>query len=284
MRSPNSFQAQQGYFTFAQNTDTVNYLELAYAQAVSIKNTQTINQYAVAVDSETKKLITDEHKSVFDYIVDICDPDAHAMSNEWQAWHLTPFKETIKLESDILFTTNVDHWWTGMRLQEVCFTTKIRNYEGVVSNARAYRKLFDENNLPDIYTGMYYFRFGRTSMELFQLAEAVYSNWGLFRDDLLKNCREDRPSTDIVFAIAAKILGQELCTNPALDYPSFVHMKGAVNGLALSANWQDVYHAELYNNNLMINFTRQTWPVHYYQKDFINDRIRTELISSFSEL
>ena len=284
MRSPDSFQAQQGYFTFAQNTDKVNYLELAYAQAVSIKNTQTINQYAVAVDAETKKLITNEHKSVFDYIVDICNPDSHAMSNEWQAWHLTPFKETVKLESDILFTVNVDHWWTGMRLQEVCFTTKIRNYEGNTSNERAYRKLFDQNDLPDIYTGMYYFRFGRTSMELFQLAKAIYANWPVFRDELLKNCREDTPSTDVVFAVAAKILGVELCTNPALDYPSFVHMKGAVNGLALAANWQDVYHAELHNNNLMINFTRQTWPVHYYQKDFIDDRIRTELISSFSEL
>lgn len=284
MRSPSSFQAQQGYFTFAQNTDKVNYLELAYAQAVSIKNTQTINQYAVAVDDETKKLITDEHRRVFDYVIDIHDPSVHAMSNEWQAWHLTPFKETVKLESDIIFTTNVDHWWTGMRLQEVCFTTKIRNYEGNVSHARAYRKLFDENNLPDIYTGMYYFRFGRTSMELFQLAEAVYENWTVFRDELLKNCREDLPSTDVVFAIAARLLGEESCTNPALDYPSFVHMKGAVNGLAAGANWLDVYPHELHNNTLMINFTRQQWPVHYYQKEFINDRNRAELINGSSKL
>lgn len=284
MRSPNSFKAQQGYFTFAQNTDTVDYLDLAYAQAVSIKNTQTINQYAVAVDAETKKQITYEHRKVFDYVIDIGDPNVHAMSNEWQAWHLTPFKETVKLESDMLFTTNVDHWWKGMRLQEVCFTTKIRNYEGKISNARAYRKLFDENNLPDIYTGMYYFRFGRTSMELFQLAEAVYANWTLFRDELLKNCREDLPSTDVVFAIAARLLGEESCTNPALDYPSFVHMKGAVNGLAPAADWQEVYPHELYNNHLMINFTRQTWPVHYYQKEFINDRNRAELINSSSKL
>jgi hypothetical protein len=284
MRSPASFKAQQGYFTFAQNTDKVNYLDLAYAQALSIKNTQKINQYAVAVDSETKKQITYEHRKVFDYVIDIRDPDVHAMSNEWQAWHLTPFKETVKLESDILFTTNVDHWWTGMRLQEVCFTTKIRNYEGTISNARAYRKLFDENNLPDIYTGMYYFRFGRTSMELFQLAEAIYANWHLFRDQLLKNCREDLPSTDVVFSIAARLLGEEQCTNPALDYPSFVHMKGAVNGLAPAANWLDVYPHELYNNNLMINFTRQTWPVHYYQKTFINDRNRAELVDSYSWL
>ena len=284
MRSPNSFQAQQGYFAFAQNTQETNYLELAYAQALSIKNTQKINKYAVAVDSETKKLITDEHRTVFDYVIDIDSPDAHAMNNEWQAWHLTPFKETVKLESDILFTTCVDHWWSGMRLQEVCFTTKIRNYEGTVSYARDYRKLFDENILPNIYTGMYYFRFGRISMELFQLAEAVYANWSLFRDQLLKNCREDLPSTDVVFAVAAKILGEELCTNPALDYPGFVHMKGAINGIASSADWQNVYHAELEDNNLMINFTRQQWPVHYYQKAFINERIRTKLISSFSKL
>ena len=277
MRSPNSFKAQQGYFTFAQNTDKINYLDLAYAQAVSIKNTQSINQYAVAVDTETKKHITDKHRSVFDYIVDIRDPDAHAMSNEWQAWHLTPFKETVKLESDIVFTTNVDHWWTGMRLQEVCFTTKIRNYEGEISNDRTYRKLFDQNNLPDIYTGMYYFRFGRTSMELFQLAEAIYTNWSLFRDELLKNCREDRPSTDVVFAIAARLLGEESCTNPALDYPSFVHMKGAVNGLDAGADWQTVFPHEVYNNSLMINFTRQTWPVHYYQKTFANAYIQNLL-------
>jgi len=284
MRSPASFKAQQGYFTFAQNTDKVNYLDLAYAQALSIKNTQTINQYAVAVDAETKKQLTHEHRTTFDYIIDICDPNVHAMSNEWQAWHLTPFKETVKLESDILFTTNIDHWWTGMRLQEVCFTTKIRNYEGKISHARAYRKLFDENNLPNIYTGMYYFRFGRTSMELFRLAEIVYANWPLFRDRLLKNCREDLPSTDVVFAVAARLLGEELCTNPALDYPSFVHMKGAVNNLNAGANWLDVYPHELYNNNLMINFTRQTWPVHYYQKEFINDRNRAELIDSNSWL
>lgn len=284
MRNPNSFKEQQGYFTFAQNTNNVNYLELAYAQALSIKNTQKINRYAIAVDSITKELITDEHRRVFDYIIDIASPENHAMSNEWQAWHLTPFKETVKLESDILFTTNVDHWWTGMRLQEVCFTTKIRNYEGTISDARDYRKLFDENNLPNIYTGIYYFRFGHTSMELFQLAEAVYRHWSLFRDQLLKNCRETQPSTDVVFSIAAKILGVELCTNPALDYPSFVHMKGAVNGIAPAADWQDVYHAELENNNLTINFTRQQWPVHYYQKNFIDDRIRTKLISSFSKL
>jgi hypothetical protein len=201
------------------------------------------------------------------------------MGNEWQAWQLTPFKETIKLESDILFTTNVDHWWTGLRLQEVCFTTKVRDYFGRVSKDRSYRKFFDENNLPDVYTGMYYFRFGQQSLKLFQLAFAIYSNWEYFRDNL-KNCREELPSTDVVFAIAARLLGVELCTNPALDYPSFVHMKGSVNHLHSSANWQNILQHELNGTELTINFNRQLWPVHYYQKDFINERHRKELVRS----
>jgi hypothetical protein len=279
MRDSASFKDQQGFFAFAQNTDTINYLELAYAQALSIKQTQKINKYAVAVDPATKKLITDEQLKVFDYVIDIVDPSTHAMSNEWQAWQLTPFKETVKLESDILFTSNIDHWWTGLRLQEICFTTKIRDYRGKVSKDRSYRKFFDENNLPDIYTGMYYFRFGRPSLELFQIAFAIYSNWTYFRDNL-KNCREELPSTDVVFAIAARLLGVELCTNPALDYPSFVHMKGSINHLHSNANWQNVLQHELSGTNLTINFIQQTWPVHYYQKDFINERHRKELVGS----
>lgn len=277
MRSPHSFYEQQGYFTFAQNSTDVDYLELAYYQGLSIKQTQRLNKFAVAVDCKTKKLITDTHRKVFDYIVDIKDPSALAMSNEWQAWHLTPFKETIKLESDLLLTNNIDHWWTGFRHQEVCFTTKVRDYEGNVSDAREYRKFFDENNLPNIYTGMYYFRFGHVSLELFALVEKVYKNWQVFRDTILKNCREENPSTDVAFAVAAHMFGIERCTIPSLDYPSFAHMKGAINRLSIDENWIDMYPIDFDGTNIFINFVKQRWPLHYFQKDFLNERYRKEL-------
>jgi len=283
MRSPHSFQEQQGFFTFAINSESVDYLELAFAQACSIKATQKNNSYAVAVDEYTKEFITEDHKKVFDYIIDIPNCNEHAMGNEWQAWHLTPFKETIKLESDIIFTTSIDYWWNGLRLQEICFTSKIRDYTGKVSNNRSYRKFFDENNLPDIYTGMYYFRFGQTSMQFFRTVHQVYNNWDFFKN-YLKNCREEMPSTDTAFAIAALLHGAEELVNPALDYPSFVHMKGSINNLSTIANWQDNFQHELSGADLMINFNKQTWPVHYYQKDFINERHRKELINSVPKL
>jgi hypothetical protein len=108
---------------FAQNTDSVNYLRLAYAQALSIKCTQKIKNYAVIVDQETAQQIQDHHRLVFDHVIVLERDDATAhdwkLANEWQAYDLTPFRETIKLESDILFTRNIDHWWAGMRIKKL---------------------------------------------------------------------------------------------------------------------------------------------------------------------
>ena len=60
-------QSQQGFLTIAQNS-TVDYLRLAYVQAMSIKLTMPGSEYAVIVDQKTNQQITDSHKKVFDYI------------------------------------------------------------------------------------------------------------------------------------------------------------------------------------------------------------------------
>ena len=99
--------AQQGFLTIAQNTD-VDYLRLAYVQAMSIKLTMPGSLYAVIVDDITLAQVTDQHRRVFDYIipmpVDHAKNDSWKLANEWQVFNLTPFKETIKLESDIVLS------------------------------------------------------------------------------------------------------------------------------------------------------------------------------------
>ena len=284
MRSPKSFSEQIGYFTFAQNTDTVDYLELAYVQALSIKCTQdTVNKYAVAVDAATKEKINDKHRSVFDYIIDIPTDynDASSdwkLANEWQAWWLTPFKETIKLESDMLFTRDLTHWISLLQTKEVVLTTHIRDYEGHISRSRAYREMFDENNLPDVYNGFMYFRFGQDSMKFFDTARTVFQFWPVFRDELLKNCRDETPSTDLLYAVTAQLVGPETCTLPNSNingFPTFTHMKGAINRLGVNSDWTKHYYAQLDDNaHLTVGFTRQMYPFHYYQKHFITDDIK----------
>ena len=54
---------QIGYFTFVQNNDDTDYLKLAYACGLSLKATQTINKFAIAVDNNTKQQLTDRESS-----------------------------------------------------------------------------------------------------------------------------------------------------------------------------------------------------------------------------
>jgi len=122
MQRITSHSAQQGFLTFAQNTE-VDYLQLAYVQAMAVKLTMPGSQYAVIVDKQTLAQVSDSHRQVFDYVIEL--PEDHAedehwkLSNEWQAFYLTPFKETIKLESDLVFTRSIDHWWTAFRLRDL---------------------------------------------------------------------------------------------------------------------------------------------------------------------
>ena len=53
------FGMDKGYIVIAQNNDTTDYLEQAYALALNLKLTQsTVNNLTVCVDTNTKKLIT----------------------------------------------------------------------------------------------------------------------------------------------------------------------------------------------------------------------------------
>ena len=52
---------QQGFVTFAQNTKTVNYLDLAYLQCLNVKVTQKNNKYAVIVDAQTQATVEQKH-------------------------------------------------------------------------------------------------------------------------------------------------------------------------------------------------------------------------------
>ena len=60
----------RGYICIAQNSK-YDYLNQAYALALSLKATQQENAICVCVDASTKTQITGKHKEVFDHIVDI---------------------------------------------------------------------------------------------------------------------------------------------------------------------------------------------------------------------
>jgi hypothetical protein len=263
---------QQGFVTFAQNTAEVDYLQLAYLQCLNIKATQKHNSYAVIVDAATKELINDAHRNTFDYIIDLPidhnDPtNTRKFANEWQVFRLTPFKETIKLESDLLFTRSIDHWWSAFRLKNVCLSTGAKSFNGINSTVRKYRELFDANNLPDVYNGLMYFRFSQEAAGFFQAAQYIQYEWATVRTGL-KKCFEDEPSTDVLYALAALLVGEEVVTMPSMDFINFVHMKSGFNGWSDTRSWLDTVMAERDGDVIRINNLNQYNPVHYYDKTY----------------
>ena len=256
---------QQGFLTFARNSDAVDYLHLAYVQALNVKATQRSNRYAVVVDIKTNELITDEHRRVFDYV--IVHNSNSPFAAEADAFWLTPFKETIKLESDLLFTRSIDHWWTAFRLKDICLSTGCRDYKQNISATRKYREFHDANQLPDVYTGLMYFRFSQPAALFFKTAKLLQEHW-LTISTTLQQCTETVPSTDVLFALTARVIGDETCTMPSMDYINFVHMKPAVNGFAEQFDFRDIFVTEFDQGMIRINNINQYHPIHYYNKTF----------------
>lgn len=261
-------KAQLGFLTVACNTNNVNYLQLAYLQAVNIKKTQKNNQYAVIVDHNTSLQINDEHKQVFDYIIVAPEHDFGPYGVEAYLFELTPFKETIKVESDLLFTRSIDHWINTFRLRDMMLSTGCRNFKQELSNVRKYRKLFDDNSLPDVYNGLMYFRFTKTARSFFDTAQKIFKEWNSVVNQL-KNYRDNVPTTDVVFALAARIIGVELCTLPSANFVNFTHMKPAINGFNEDFKFSEVFVTEHDGDMIRINNLNQYHPLHYYDKDFL---------------
>lgn len=267
----------KGFLTLAQNSK-VDYLRLAYVQAMSIKLTMPDSKYAVIVDRKTLESITEKHRAVFDYVItlpeDFANTEEWKLSNEWQVFNLTPFKETIKLESDILFTRSIEHWWNAFRLRDVVLSTGCRDYQQKLSQSRNYRRVFDDNHLPDTYNGIMYFRYSQTAFDFFDIARQIYQQWEQI-SQTLKNCRDPHPTTDVVYALAAQIMGRETCTLP-IDFINFVHMKPNINNWTESVEWTKTFLYETDLPMIRINNVNQYHPLHYYEKDFVTTQIVEE--------
>jgi len=264
---------QQGFVTLAVNSNTVDYLRLAYLQALSIKKTQKINKVAVIVDANTKKDISTQHKEIFDYIIELKESsEKNVFALEPQAFWCSPFKETIKLESDIILTRNIDHWWNVLRFKDIVLSLGCRDYKQEISNNRKYRKIFDDNNLPDVFNGLMYFRYSSNALKFFNTARIIFDNWEIIKENF-KYCDEEYPTTDLVYSICSHILGRELTTLPAADFINFTHLKPAINNYNESYCINDVFLTEFDQGMFRINNINQYHPLHLYDKNFDIDKM-----------
>jgi hypothetical protein len=187
--------------------------------------------------------------------------DLGGWSNDWQMFCISPYRQTIKLEADMICAGPIDHWWTLFELRDVVISSGARTWYDEPAKSRYYRKCFDANDLPDVYNAITYWRLSKTAQEFFGLVRNIFENWTEFRK-LLK-FPEETPSTDIVYAIATQIIGPDLVTLPAGLGPTIVHMKRHINPIQTN-NWTKELTWE--NDPFRINTVTQWGLVHYHVK------------------
>ena len=254
----------RGYLIVADNTKDVDYVDCALALARSIK-LHTPDAKVCLVTS------SDVTNDIFDYVVPLPygdqAPDSDwKLKNDWQIFWASPFTETIKLEADMIIPHSIEHWWTMFEKRNVVISTGTRNYLNDISNVRSYRKLFDKNNLPDVYNAITYWRYSQEASEFFTLVKDIFNNWDVVKKTI-KGGDADPGTTDVVYAIAAKIIGVENVTLPNTTYPTMIHMKGRINFLS-GEDWTKELVYEFDKSNIRVNTVDQKYPFHYQIKGF----------------
>jgi hypothetical protein len=121
-----------------------------------------------------------------------------------------------------------------------------------------------------------YFRYAAATAEFFRLAEKIFTNWEYVKDNLLKNCRDEYPTTDLVYALVSQIVGEEITTLPKLDFINFVHMKPAINGFSQQLSWHEIVFCETEAPMVRINNINQYHPLHYHEKNWVTDELLGE--------
>jgi hypothetical protein len=262
----------------AQNSD-FDYVTQACLAAMSIRAT---NKNA-SICLITNDPVPTKYKQLFDHIVEIPWGDHAAneewkIHNRWKIYHAIPYDETLVIDTDMLILQDVAAWFDFLRNYDLFFTSNVYTYRGELVTSDYYRKAFTKFNLPNLYSGVHWFKKSELSHEFYKWLEMITNNWQQFYKlhaggkVYQKTC-----SIDLSAAITAKILDCEnLITNPNVKYPSFVHMKPKIQNWNqnFTDRWQNrvgVYFSE--DLTLKIGNYTQNGIFHYTEKDFVNQRI-----------
>jgi hypothetical protein len=270
---------KQGFLVVAENNNNIDFIKMAYALSLSLKLTQTkINKLSIIT---TSKITNKKYIDVFDKII-VCEKDTKWKEKSKSLdttslcasyYDLTPYDETIVLDTDMLFTTDISHWWNILYDKELIFTSNVKTFRGNIVKSDYYRKVFTKNKLPNIYTGLFYFRKGDISKTFFEMVNTIFNNWEMFFDQLEEEYRPTFLSADIAYSIAYKLLG--LPDYSKISIPTFVHMKTQLQDIGDGKEeWTNFLNVSINKNlDIKINNYNQLYPLHYHDKNFLTEEV-----------
>ena len=237
----------------AQNTESTDYTKCATVLSESIKR---------VMPNSNVTIITTEMLPYGDLA-----PDSDwKLINDWQVYEISPYEYTIKLEADMYIPRSIDYWWNILKDRDIVVSSTIRNFKQEISENKAYRNFIHNNNLPDVYNAITYFKKSKLAENFFKTVKEVFENWEEFKK-ILKCKPTEIATTDWAYAIACHVHGKENTTLPVFTDMSMIHMKKFINEL-YGENWINELVYEITPDCIRINTFPQMYPFHYHIKDF----------------
>lgn len=272
-----------GYLIVISKSEEYDYLRMAYALALSIKNTQKPGYDRVALVTDDPDAIKDLTSPwVFDHVIK-WNQETFWDGRSWMD-KLTPFENTVCLDADMLFFRDYSHWVEYfIEHSELYVANCAYTYRDELVTEKHYRKTFVKNDLPDLYSFYTFFKKdSKLAKEFFTLGRYIIKNPNEFSNLFLSEYKPKVVGTDEAFALSAKILDIVDEIAYELDFPKVVHMKPMIQNWPWPANsWSD--HLGFYLNRkgqLKIGNYQQYNIVHYVEKNKINN----ELINILEEV
>ena len=271
----------KGFLIFAQNAPSCNYIEQAYALALSIKFSQkTIKSVSLMTNDKVPK----KYQHVFDKIIPIPfkveDNGKYKTENRWQMYYATPYEETIVLDSDMLMLSDISDWWEYCSNHDIKICSRVKNYkQELIKDDRLHRATFIDNKLTNPYFACHYFKKNQTAYEFYKVLEFIITHWEFSRGTFAPNTPQDWPSMDLATAIAIELTGMYESVEDSVSPLEFVHMKSALQYWPIPYDsWQDGVPFILNSKgDLVVGNIKQPKLFHYVEKNFISKRIMAKL-------
>ena len=189
---------------------------------------------------------------------------------------MTPYKETVILDTDMIFPTDVSHWWDIMCDKDIWACTNVKTYRGEPIVDYHYRLHLKNNKMPNVYTAFFYFKQSPLAEEFFKMTQIIFENWERFYFKYMPKGKPDWLSADVAFSLAIQILGieDETTMDHMTELPTFIHMKSQVQNIPTSLMEEDwtksipTYYNK-YNNFKVGNF-QIVYPFHYVEKHWMD--------------
>jgi hypothetical protein len=262
----------KGYLLFAVNSETTDYVKLAYACALSIKITQPEGFNNVSIVTHNAQSVREQYP-IFEHVIEYSGPIG--MDVRSRGYDYTPYDETVLLDSDMLFLNPVNHYWDIVKDMDLFISTSPKTYRGEQFKYGYYRRVFSDHQLPDVYSAWTYFKKSSIAQEFFNMVKLITDNPESFVKTMLPKSTMKTIPTDEALALSLVLLDLEGVALRDWECPSITHMKGMVQGWhTRNLEWTDKIRFTMNaTGQIKLGVWQQKDILHYVNKKIINDNL-----------